>query len=133
MVQEKARQFPCLRLLGRCVSARNDLLRFGLDLWLITVQRFECAGISRAQIIRNNQLGVLLLAGEVLGHCAIGLVWSVNGTVVQLSEIQAYTAEPILAFGDWLSCHCSSLIDSSDVGVIGVKNSVVAEKERVLK
>lgn len=81
VAQEKARQLPCLGLLGRCVSARDDLLGFGLDLWLIIVQRFECAGISRAQIIRDNQLSVLLLAGKVFGHCALGLVWSVIGIV----------------------------------------------------
>lgn len=40
---------------------------------------------------------------------------------MELSEIQSYTAEPFLALGDWLSCHCWSLINSSDVGVSGVK------------
>lgn len=65
----------------RCgVAARDGLLRLGLDLWIIIAQRFECASISRAQVIRNNQLSVLL-AGEVFGHCALGLEWSVMGVV----------------------------------------------------
>ena len=83
MSQEKVRPFPLLRLLGWCVAAHDDLIRLGLDLGVITVQRFECAGISRAQVVRNNQLG-LLLAGEGFRHGALGLVWSVMGVVGEI-------------------------------------------------
>jgi len=80
------------------------LLRFGLDLWIIIAQRFECASISRAQVIRNNQLSVLFVE-EVLGHGVLGLEWSAMGVVGGNVKIQAYTAVPFLAFGDRLSCH----------------------------
>lgn len=80
MTQEKVRPFPLLRLLRWGVAAHDDLIALGLDLGVITIQRFVCARISRAQVVKNSQLG-LLLAGEGFRHGALGLVWSVMGVV----------------------------------------------------
>jgi hypothetical protein len=82
---------PLPMLFGNFVTACDDLLRLGLDLGLIAIQRLEYASIGGAQVIGNDELGVLLAARRIR-HYIFSLEWSVIGSCYCAGQKSGHTA-----------------------------------------